>query len=158
MALFPAFRSAQPTKAQFCARRTLCIGAGLLFGIVLVGSVELPLFGGIGSFLIVEDPLAPAAPIIPLGGRLPFREMEAAKLYRDGWAPRVIIVRAALSAEAAALLALQIKKAEEWELSDEVLRQQGVPASAIVSRRTKELAPLKSCRRLTLCFQTKMLR
>ena len=104
----------------------------MLFGIVLVGSVELPLFRGIGSFLVVEDPLEPAAAIIPLGGQIPFREMEAAKLYRDGWAPRVIIVRAALSAEAAALQALKIKKAEGWEVSDEVLRQQGVPASAIV--------------------------
>jgi uncharacterized SAM-binding protein YcdF (DUF218 family) len=130
--MFSAFRSAQPTKAQFYSRRTLYIGAGLLFGIVLVGFVELPLFRGIGSFLIVEDPLEPAAAIVSLGGHLPFREMEAAKLYRDGWAPQVIVVRAAPSAEFEALQALKINKEQEWEASIRVLIQQGVPNSAII--------------------------
>lgn len=122
----------QSSKGQFYTRRKLWFGAALLFGIVLVRLVALPLFRGIGSFLIVEDRLAPAAAIIALGGHLPFREMEAAKLYRDGWAQQVIIVRSALSAEAEALQALKIKKPQEWELSGEVLRQQAVPASAII--------------------------
>ena len=121
MILLSAFRSAQPTKAQLYARRALCLGAGLLFGIVLVGFVELPLFRGMGSFLIVEDPLEPAAAIVSLGGHVPFREMEAAKLYRDGWAPQVIVVRAAANAEAEALQALKINREDEWELSTRVL-------------------------------------
>ena len=42
------------------------------------------------------------------------------------------MVRATQSAEYEALKALEIDKLEEWELSREVLEQQGVPASAIV--------------------------
>jgi len=127
-----AFRSAQPSKARSYARRALCLGAGLLLASALIGFVELPLFRGMGSFLIVEDPLEPAAAIIALGGHVPFREMEAAKLYREGWAPQVIVVRAAANAEAEALQALKIKKEDDWELSTRVLMQQGVPKSAIV--------------------------
>jgi uncharacterized SAM-binding protein YcdF (DUF218 family) len=104
----------------------------LLFAIVLVGLIEVPLLRGMGSFLIVEDPLEPAAAIVSLGGHVPFREMEAAKLYREGWAPRVIVVRAAANAEAEALQALKIHREDDWELSIRVLIEQGVPKSAIV--------------------------
>jgi uncharacterized SAM-binding protein YcdF (DUF218 family) len=102
------------------------------FGVVLAGFASGHIARGIASFLIIEDPLRPAVAIISLGGKLPFREIEAARLYREGWAPQVIVVRATPSAEYEALKALEIDKPEEWELSREVLKQQGVPASAIV--------------------------
>lgn len=122
MALFSTFRSAALTKCPFPRWRTLWVGSALLVAILLAGFTGLPLVRGIASFLIAEDPLQPLAAIVPLGGHLPFREMQAAKLYRDGWAPQVIVVRAAPSAEAEALQALKIKKPQEWELSREVLR------------------------------------
>ena len=107
--------------------------AGILVAaIVLAGFSGVPLLRGVASFLIVEDPLEHAAAIISLGGQLPFRELEAAELYRAGWAPKVIIVRTLPSPEVEALKALKIKKPQDWELSIEVLQQQGVPASAIV--------------------------
>ena len=67
-----------------------------------------------------------------LGGQPPFREIEAAKLYRDGWAPRIVIVRGARREEAKALDDLRIEITESWELSREVLIRQGVPPSAIL--------------------------
>jgi uncharacterized SAM-binding protein YcdF (DUF218 family) len=87
---------------------------------------------GIAAFLIVEDSLDRAAAIVALAGQTPFREMEAAKLYRAGWSPQVIIVGGAPSAETEALRELGFKQPQLWELSREVLIRQGVPASAIV--------------------------
>ena len=110
----------------------LWLGVALLVVIVLVGFAHASLFRGVASFLIVEDPLEHAAAIVVLGGQLPFREMEAAKLYRDGWAPLLVIVRGARREEAKALEHLRIKVTEGWELSREVLIRQGVPPSAIL--------------------------
>jgi uncharacterized SAM-binding protein YcdF (DUF218 family) len=113
-------------------RRVVWFGVVLLAAIVLVGFAHASLFRGVASFLIVEDPLEHAAAIVVLGGQLPFREMEAAKLYRDGWAPQVIIVREAPNPESRALEGLRIKREQEWELSSQVLIKQGVPGSAIL--------------------------
>ena len=119
-------------KRNLCTRRLLMRVAALAFGLVLAGFASGHIVRGAASFLVIEDPLQPAAAIISLGGKLPFREIEAARLYREGWAPQVIVVRATQSAEYEALKALEIDKPQEWELSREVLKQQGVPASAIV--------------------------
>lgn len=123
--------------------RVLWLGAILLVAIALAGFAHASLFRGVASFLIVEDPLEPAAAIVALGGQLPFREMEAARLYRAGWAPQVIIVREAPSAESQALEALKIKRQQEWELSTRVLIQQGVPNSAIVFPKKEAVGTLE---------------
>ena len=87
--------------------------------------------GAIASFLLVEDPLEPAAAIVPLGGQIPFREIEAARLYYAGWAPGIVIVRGALSDESDALNRLGMRKIPEWELARQVLIKQGVRESSI---------------------------
>ena len=114
------------------SRKLLWFGAILLAAVVVAGFAHASLFRGVASFLIVEDRLEPAAAIVVLGGQLPFREMEAAKLYRDGWAPLLVIVRGARREEAKALEHLRIRVTEGWELSREVLIRQGVPPSAIL--------------------------
>jgi uncharacterized SAM-binding protein YcdF (DUF218 family) len=91
-----------------------------------------PVLRGIGSFLVIEDPLKPAVAIAVLEGQVPFREMEAAKLYREKWADRVVVVRGRQREEREALLKLGIKPPEGWELSREVLLRLGVPSSAIL--------------------------
>jgi uncharacterized SAM-binding protein YcdF (DUF218 family) len=63
--------------------------------------------------------------------------MEAAKLYRAGWAPQVVIVRQPPNAETEALRELGIKRPQGWEVSRAVLIQQGVPASSIVTPTAK---------------------
>ncbi len=113
------------------SRRVRCV-AVLLAGMLLVGIAHVPILREIASFLITEDSLQPAAAIVALGGDPPFRELEAAKLYRAGWAPRVVIVRGARREEFKAFQDLGIEVGERWELSREVLIRQGVAASAIV--------------------------
>lgn len=111
-------------KFKFC---------GVLLAVLLLTAFAyVLLLQQIGAFLIVEDSLRPATAIVALAGQTPFRELEAARLYRAGLAPQVIIVREAPDAEAAALQQLGIKKNQTWELSRAVLIQQGVPYSAII--------------------------
>jgi hypothetical protein len=43
----------------------------------------------IGQWLMVADPLEPAKAIVVLSGRVPFRALEAASIYREGLAPEV---------------------------------------------------------------------
>jgi uncharacterized SAM-binding protein YcdF (DUF218 family) len=135
--------------------RVVWFGAVLLAAIVLVGFAYVPLFRGMASFLIVEDPLERTAAIVSLGGQLPFREMEAAKLYRAGWAPQVIIVRGAPNPESQALEALKIKKEQEWELSRQVLIQQGVPGSAIVVPKQEAVGTLEELQAAYAAIPTK---
>ena len=112
--------------------RTLRWAAVLVAGMALVGIAHVPILREVASFLIIEDSLEPAAAIVALGGEPPFREMEAAKLYREGWAPRVVIVRGARRDESKTLQDIGVEVGERWELSREVLIRQGVPASAIL--------------------------
>ena len=113
------------------SRRLQCV-AVLLAGVLLVGFAHVPILREVASFLITENSLEPAAAIVPLGGQTPFREMEAARLYRAGWAPLIVLVPGARREEAHALQDLGIDVSESWELSREVLLQQGIPAAAIL--------------------------
>ena len=98
------------------SRRLQCVTV-LLAGMLLVGIAHVPILREIASFLITEDTLEPAAAIVPLGGQIPFREMEAAKLYRAGWAPKAIVIPRALREEQQALSELGIRVPESWEIS-----------------------------------------
>jgi uncharacterized SAM-binding protein YcdF (DUF218 family) len=103
--------------------------------VALVGllvAAHAPLLRSVAAILIVEDALEPAAAIVALGGQVPFRPIEAAELYRAGWAPRIVIVRGAQVEENRALRRLGIVLPESWEIEREVLLRRGVPASAIV--------------------------
>jgi uncharacterized SAM-binding protein YcdF (DUF218 family) len=102
----------------------LLIAAGC--GIVLVG---LALFFFVGRWLVVENPLAKAHAIAVLSGRMPLRAIEAAKLYREGYAPEIWLTR---SAEPAATLEeLEIPFAGEDYYNVRVLVHEGVPQGAI---------------------------
>lgn len=67
-------------------RRWLFLGAIL---VVLVGAAVV--FFGVGRWLVVEDPLVHADVIVVLSGRLPERAIEAARLYKAGYADQVWI-------------------------------------------------------------------
>ena len=61
--------------------------------IALVAAAVVWGVSGLGAWLVVEDPLAPARAVVALGGEVPFRAMEAASIYRQGWASEVWLTR-----------------------------------------------------------------
>ena len=94
---------------------------GLILGIVI--------FLGVGRWLVVEDPLVKARAIAVLSGAMPIRAIEAAKLYREGYAPEIWLTHPA--EPAATLGEMGISFAGEDDYNARVLVHEGVPASAI---------------------------
>ncbi len=86
---------------------------------------------GLGAWLVVEDPLAPAKAVVALGGEVPFRAMEAASVYRQGWASEVWLTRPPQGAGEAALHQLGIQVPSEDAYNRAVLERLGVPVTAI---------------------------
>jgi uncharacterized SAM-binding protein YcdF (DUF218 family) len=105
--------------------------AVLLGLLLLLAVVREPLLAAVGSFLVVEDPLQPAAAIVALGGGLPFREMEAAALYGAGWADQVLLVPGEQREADRALQAIGVTVPAEWEVRRETLVRSGVPPGAV---------------------------
>jgi hypothetical protein len=82
---------------------------------------------------------------------MPFREMEAARIFAERWAPKVIVIPGALWEEQQALSALGIRVPESWEISREVLLKKGVPSSAIIISKGRAEGTLEE---LKLAFNT----
>ena len=61
----------------------------LLVMLALMAGAAFWAFRKVGRWLVDPDPLQHARAIVVLSGRLPFRSMEAAEVYRQGWAPEV---------------------------------------------------------------------
>ena len=87
---------------------------------------------GLGGWLMVEDPLEQARAIAVLSGHTPFRAMEAASIYRQGWAPEVWLTQPGVQPESAALASLGFKVVgDENYYNRLVLIRLGVPKGAI---------------------------
>jgi uncharacterized SAM-binding protein YcdF (DUF218 family) len=109
------------------ARRTL----GLLLALVLVG-VLVPLGAGrLGHWLVVADPLERAQAVVVLSGRVPFRAMEAASIYRAGWAREVWLTKEVRTPEELALDRLGVPVVRGEAYNRDVLERLGVPSRAI---------------------------
>ncbi len=87
--------------------------------------------GGLGRWLMVADPLEPANAIVVLSGRVPFRAMEAAAIYRDGLAPEVWLTKEVVRAEQQELERLGVPFIREEVYNREVLLRLGVKPDAI---------------------------
>lgn len=107
--------------------------AARVLGVLLALGTMLP--GMAGRFLVVDEPLEPADAIVVLGGGTPAREIEAARLYQEGWAPRIVLVQARTDlGEAKALEALAAAgfgHPSVWEQRRQTLLDLGVPDAAI---------------------------
>jgi uncharacterized SAM-binding protein YcdF (DUF218 family) len=96
-------------------------GAGLVLAVVI--------FFGAGRWLVVEDPLVKARAIVVLSGAMPLRAIEAAKLYRQGYAPELWLTHSTEPGET--LEEMGISFAGEDHYDALVLIHEGVPAQAI---------------------------
>ncbi len=85
----------------------------------------------VGHWLVVEDPLEPSRAIVVLGGHLPFRAIEAARIYQRGLAPEIWLTEGARPAEQAALRKLGILYIPEEIYNLEALERMGVPRQSI---------------------------
>jgi uncharacterized SAM-binding protein YcdF (DUF218 family) len=95
-------------------------GGGLILALVI--------FFGAGRWLVVEDPLVNARAIVVLSGAMPLRAIEAAKLYRSGYAPEIWLTHSAEPGET--LKSMGIPFTGEDYFNKLVLIQQGVPPEA----------------------------
>jgi uncharacterized SAM-binding protein YcdF (DUF218 family) len=99
----------------------------ILPGVILFAS--LLIFFNIGRWLVVEDPLEKASAIAVLSGRMPSRALEAARIYREGYASEVWLTRTI--EPGASLQALFVPFTGEEAYDRMVLMRKGVPESAI---------------------------
>lgn len=115
---FPRF--ARPQARHRTTLLAACLGAVVL---------ALVVFFGVGRWLVVEDPLVKARAIAVLSGSTPLRAMEAAQLYRQGYAPQVWLTHSSEPRET--LRAMGIPFQGEEDYNTRVLIHEGVPAAAI---------------------------
>jgi len=100
----------------------------------LLGVVAILLPWGaseVGRSLMVADPLEPAKAIVVLSGRVPFRAMEAASIYRDGLAPEVWLTKEVRTAEELALDRLGVPVVRGDAYNRAVLERLGVKPEAV---------------------------
>src|SRR5271168_1848551 len=120
----PPENNLDTTTLQRRRNRRILFG---VIGIVLLSVVVFLL--SLGRWLVVEDPLEKAQAIVVLSGRMPMRAMEAARLYRQGYAPKVWLTHS--TEPRATLEAMQIAYVGEDFYNFRVLVHEGVPADAI---------------------------
>jgi uncharacterized SAM-binding protein YcdF (DUF218 family) len=86
-------------------------------------------FFNVGRWLVAEDPLRKADAIAVLSGRIPSRALEAARVYKQGYAPRVWLTHS--TEPGAALAQLSITYVGEDSYDKQILMREGVPENAI---------------------------
>ena len=87
------------------------------------------IFLNAGRWLVVQDPLQKATAIAVFSGQMPERALEAARIYQQGYAPRVWLTHSSEPGEKLEKLGLQYKGEEQY--NSELLMREGVPQSAI---------------------------
>jgi uncharacterized SAM-binding protein YcdF (DUF218 family) len=89
-------------------------------------------FTQVGIFLTKEDPLHKADAIAVLAGTSMDRQLEAADLYKEGYAPRIVLTYRVPEAAFAVLAARGVRVAADAEQARDIFTRLGVPADAIV--------------------------
>jgi uncharacterized SAM-binding protein YcdF (DUF218 family) len=103
------------------------VGAALLVLILLGGFA----FSRAGSSLSVDDPLQPADAIVVINGRVPYRAMKGAELYKQRLAPEVWLTMGNRNAAEVEMEKLDVHPTLEHIYSQAVLERLGVPAKVI---------------------------
>jgi uncharacterized SAM-binding protein YcdF (DUF218 family) len=95
---------------------------------VLVWFFHARLLTGIAEAWVIHDPLSQADAIIVLGGGVQTRPFEAARLFRSGYAPKILVA----APERRPSDNLGITEGD-IDLTKQILLTQGVPDSAIIT-------------------------
>ena len=92
-----------------------------------------PLLRATGQALVVDDPREPADAIVVVAGGTPSREETAAELFRNGWAPRVLVSRQFVAGRVQRLIDMGVRRLDFQGESVAALERYGVPRDAIVT-------------------------
>lgn len=88
-------------------------------------------FPRLGAWLVVEDPLEKADAVVVLGGTLYERPLEAVELFKEGWAPRIYLLRQIADWGEAHLVERNIAYTREIDIQVDLMGRLGVPREAI---------------------------
>ena len=103
----------------------------LLALLVVMISTAAWAFRRVGRWLVRPDGLDRARAIVVLSGTVPYRAMEAAEIYRQGWAPEVWLLRDETDDADATFVKLGVLHYSEQDYDQKVLERLGVPKDAI---------------------------
>jgi uncharacterized SAM-binding protein YcdF (DUF218 family) len=109
-------------------KRLLRRSAYVLAPVLLLGFF---LLRGLGSFLVVQDPLQKTDGILILGGTMYERQLEAVELYKAGWAPRVFLLREVSDWGEVELIKRGFKYLSVVDVQIDAMERLGVPRDRI---------------------------
>jgi uncharacterized SAM-binding protein YcdF (DUF218 family) len=117
-----------PPKGQKVKKMRIFLG--IMLGLILLSGIfHKQILRELGHFLIVQDELTRVEAMFVLSGNSFDRGREAAKIYKDGWSPRVVC----LGGETNPSLELYGICDLSFEATRRVLQENGVPTMAIDS-------------------------
>lgn len=117
---------ASPRRAS---RRRALLRAVVLLGLLaLAGAFTVP---RLASFLLCEDPLAPADAIVVLAGARADRWLEAIDLYRESYAPRIVVSQGEPDGAERALRARGIELPSQVDVIRRVMGELGLSGDAV---------------------------
>ena len=111
--------------------RGLAVAALVVVALVVVGHGSVLRL--VGRALVVEDPVAKADAIVVVAGGTPSREEAAARLFREGLAPDVVLSNPFTPDRVRHLITMGARRLDYQGESRVVLEQSGVPPQAIVA-------------------------
>ena len=98
-----------------------------------LGVWHAPLLRAMGTWLRVEDRLERADAIVVLAGGTPRREATAAALWKEGWAPHIIVSRPLERPDLRDLIDLGIRRFDLQGEARKALEAYGVPPDQIIA-------------------------
>jgi uncharacterized SAM-binding protein YcdF (DUF218 family) len=122
---------------------------------VALGAGGWRLFLSLGDLLHAEDPLSKADVIYVLGGSRVERVAEAGDLYREGWAPRILLSRQVSEPAEVRLRAEGVRIPSELDLQRDILQQLGVPADRIETVPSEQVATANEVDTLAALVETR---
>ncbi len=115
------------------SRRLSRIALALVLLAGLAALLHGPVLRSTARWLRVEDRIERADAIVVLAGGTPRREARAAALWKEGWAPRVIISRPFQRPDLDQLIELGVRPLDLQGESRAVLERFGVPRDRIIA-------------------------
>jgi uncharacterized SAM-binding protein YcdF (DUF218 family) len=104
--------------------------AAILGTVLFVGACVVA-FSHLGAWLLIDEPLRPARAIAVLGGGQAWRSIEAANLYKAGWAHEVWLTRGKRNEVDREMASIGFEPDSEEVLSRQVLQKLEVPEAAV---------------------------